>query len=530
MKPQAPQPAEPSGADPPAKPRPTSGRRHPVQALGLLLSHILRPAKTLLRLLASAIVGGILVLVVVAIAFLNSKADLDLWHEVELEEEFTGGSEVSDFAGYLQLEDRLFAELDSKVYTVTPAAAADSINRYHGGSLADPRTRGQNWNRSFELLPADGPPKNGVLLLHGMSDSPYSLARLGEELRLNGSHVVGLRLPGHGTAPSGLVDFQWEDMAEAVEIAMRHLKAKLGERPIYIVGYSNGGALAINHGLQALHDNSLPAAQGIVLISPAIGVSRMAALAVWQGRLGHWLGLDKLAWTSIGPEYDPFKYVSFAANAGDQVHRLTIEIDRHLDQLAGTGKLEEFPPVIAFQSVVDATVSAPALVEVLFDRLPGADHELVLFDIDRRLRIENLMASDPTEDLAAVLRSPDHEFAITLLTNQKSEDASVEVRTWRMGLRQEGLVDLDLEWPKDVYSLSHLALPFAKQDELYGEPTAAEDEDDTALRLGNIAFRGERGLLKISPSDQLRLRWNPFYSYLEDRVVQFIGTDKDGRE
>jgi alpha-beta hydrolase superfamily lysophospholipase len=493
-----------------------------MHSLFVLLRQILRPAKTALRLLASAVIGGLLMLVTVAIVHLNSKPDLELWHEVELEEEFTAGSEVSDFAGYLKLEDRLFAELDRKVYAVTPPAAADSIRRYHGGSLADPRSGEPNWNRSFELKPSgDGLPDSGVLLLHGMSDSPYSLSRLGEGLRRQGSHVIGLRLPGHGTAPSGLVTAQWEDMAKAVEIAMRHLKAKVGERPIYIVGYSNGGALAIHHALEALNDESLPAAQGIVLISPAIGVSRMAGLAVWQGRLGHWLGLDKLAWTSTGPEYDPCKYVSFAVNAGDQVHRLTVEIDRHLGQLVGTGKLKEFPPVIAFQSVVDATVSAPALVEVLFDRLPGADHELVLFDIDRRLRIENLMASDPTEKLSAVLRSPDHQFAITLLTNQESEDASVEVHTWRMGELQEGPIDLELEWPQDVYSLSHLALPFAKQDELYGEPTAAEDEDAATLRLGNIALRGERGLLQISASDQLRLRWNPFYSYLEKRVLEF---------
>jgi hypothetical protein len=28
----------------------------------------------------------------------------------------------------------------------------------------------------------------------------------------------------------------------------------------------------------------------------------MAAFAVWQGRIGHWLGLEKLAWTSIAAE------------------------------------------------------------------------------------------------------------------------------------------------------------------------------------------------------------------------------------
>ena len=60
-----------------------------------------------------------------------------------------------------------------------------------------------------------------MLLLHGMSDAPYSLRALGEALHARGFHVLGLRLPGHGTAPSGLVTATWEDMAAAVALAAR---------------------------------------------------------------------------------------------------------------------------------------------------------------------------------------------------------------------------------------------------------------------------------------------------------------------
>jgi len=61
-----------------------------------------------------------------------------------------------------------------------------------------------NWNRSF-VLPQEEPAL-GVLLLHGLSDSPYSLKALGERLNGQGAMVLGLRIPGHGTAPSGLVE------------------------------------------------------------------------------------------------------------------------------------------------------------------------------------------------------------------------------------------------------------------------------------------------------------------------------------
>ena len=55
--------------------------------------------------------GAIVALAGAAIFYVNSKPDLSVWHVTRLDEEFTAGSDVDDFAGYLALEDRLFAEL-----------------------------------------------------------------------------------------------------------------------------------------------------------------------------------------------------------------------------------------------------------------------------------------------------------------------------------------------------------------------------------------------------------------------------------
>ena len=62
------------------------------------------------------------------------------------------------------------------------------------------------------VLEPDGAPRGGVLLLHGLTDSPYSLRSLGTVLVADGWRVVGLRLPGHGTAPSGLLRFEPDDL------------------------------------------------------------------------------------------------------------------------------------------------------------------------------------------------------------------------------------------------------------------------------------------------------------------------------
>ena len=79
-------------------------------------------------------------------------------------------------------------------------------------------------------------PVAGVLMLHGMSDSPYTLRALAETLAEQGYWVIGLRLPGHGTAPSGVRYTSAEDMSAAVRLAMEHLGTKLGDRPVHIVG------------------------------------------------------------------------------------------------------------------------------------------------------------------------------------------------------------------------------------------------------------------------------------------------------
>ncbi len=469
------------------------------------------------RALVYGILGGFVVLVVVFVVFLENRPDLKVWHKAELDAEFTADSPARSFEDYLAVEAQLFAQLDQRVFDLVQPEDRRQINRYHRGSLSDPARWSTDWNRTFEFS-ADRP-SAGVLLLHGMSDSPYSLRHMGQRLRAEGAWVIGLRLPGHGTAPSGLVDVRWEDMAAAVLLAVRHLREKVSDRPLYLVGYSTGAALSVHYTLSALGDTTLPSITGLVLLSPAIGVTPTAALAVWQARLGHMLGLQKLEWLDILPEYDPFKYGSFAVNAGDQVYRLTGAIQTQLEAHGSTGALDRFPPVIAFQSVVDATVSTPALVERLFNRLPGGGHELVLFDINRMTDVEYVLAKDPKPYLEAMLDDASLPFTVSFLTNENEESRHVVVRRKRPDDPESSERSVGLTWPNELYSLSHVALPIPANDPLYGRSNSRKNR---AIPLGNIALRGERGVLQIPAAAMLRLRWNPFYPYIERRLLEFV--------
>jgi alpha-beta hydrolase superfamily lysophospholipase len=482
---------------------------------------IVRVVRGLLTHVARTVVygaiGGLVVLVVLLVIHLEGRPDLKVWHTVRLDAEFTEDGDVERFTDYLALEDRLFAQLDERVYHALEPGDRSEINRYSAGSLSDPGRWPRNWNRSFELSVAE--PRVGVLLVHGMSDSPYSMRSLGEQLHAEGAHVIGLRVPGHGTAPSGLVHARWQDMAAAVRLAMVHLGERVDGAPLWIVGYSNGGALAVQYALTALEDDRLPMPSQLILLSPEIGITRFAALAVWQERLGHLLGLHKLAWNSIQPEYDPYKYGSFALNAGKQAYLVTQEIQSRIIDLGASGELRRFPPTLAFQSVVDATVAAPDLVSALFDRLPRSDHELVLFDINRFTHVETLLRRRPDAWLRDMLEGAGNSFTVTVLMNRDETSRDVVLRRRKAGETSIGELPLDLHWPRGVYSLSHVALPFPPDDPLYGGPAA---KPSPGIQLGNVALRGERGVLQVGAADMLRLHWNPFHAYIEHRMSDLV--------
>jgi len=446
---------------------------------------------------------------------------LELWHTEELTEEFTvkRADEVRTFEDYRRLEDRLFAELEEKVYAPTQTGPEHELIRFSAGSAADPRDDGPNWNRSFELNAETR--VGGVLLLHGMSDSPYSLHALGESLHRNGYQVLGLRMPGHGTAPSGLKHITATDMVAVTRLGMNHLATQLGDKPIHIVGYSTGAALAIDFALAAMDGDVSPVPASLVLISPAIRIHGAAALASFKDGLSVVPGLSRLAWLQILPEFDPYKYNSFATNAGDVVHQLTRSVDARVADRARSASGSEvvLPPILAFKSTVDSTVTTEAVVDNLLAVLSPNRHELVLFDINRFAAKSMLLTADPGPLTNRLMADETLPFTVTLIVNENPSSTRVVARRKGPFSADMSIEQIDLAWPPGVASLSHVALPIPPDDPLYGRrPPANED----VLFLGEMAMQGELGLLKLTGEWLLRMRYNPFYDVLERRVLEWF--------
>jgi alpha-beta hydrolase superfamily lysophospholipase len=479
---------------------------------------IRRPARSYPRKLTGRFLPTIAL--VCALQACSSGPELELWHSEELTQEFTAekADDVKTLADYLQLEEALYAELDEKVYAEVDTGPAYKLVRYSSGSASDPRSNSPNWNRSFEL----GSPtaRGGVLLLHGMSDSPYSLRALALALNQAGYITVGLRLPGHGTAPSGLRHVRAADMIAAVHLGMSHLSKQLGDKPIHMVGYSTGATLALDFTLDAMTDDSLPIPASLVLISPAIRVHSIAALASFNDTLSNVPGLGRLAWLDVMPEFDPYKYNSFPSNAGAVVYQLTSSVKKRLAARAKSNPDIVLPPTLVFKSAVDATVTTEAVVDNLLTLLKPNRHELVLFDVNRTAAASMLLTTNPGPLNNRLLADATLPFSIRFIGNASPDSFAIAARYKTPFSTEPALTEqLNLEWPPYVISLSHVAVPFSPDDPLYGNTRPA---DRGTIYLGELALRGERGLSALPAEWVLRMRYNPFYEVVEDGVLDWV--------
>lgn len=459
-------------------------------------------------------------LIAVYLHHLKSQPDLRPWHTARLDAEFRAAdaAKVRTLDDYRRLEDRLFAQLRERVYAKVADADRRAINRYSSGSLSDPLPHQPDWNRTFEL--PVGSPRGGAVLLHGLTDAPYTMRTIGAQLHAKGYWVVGLRLPGHGTAPSGILYADWEDWAAAARLAARHVRSRIGpDRPLHLVGYSSGAGIAVEYATARLQGEDIPKVDSLVLLSPAIGLSPAAAFASVQSALGRLDGFEKAAWTQIVPEYDPYKYNSFTAHAGDQIHRVTRRIDAQLTALGGGAPVKGMPRILAFQSVADATVSTPAVVNALFRRLAPEGHALVFFDINRHADSEPLFDPAAARVRGDLFEGAPLPFDLTALVNEDAASDAVVTLRRRAGATEATREPTGLAWPPHVFSLSHIALPFPPDDPVYGAERPAQQ---TLIFLGRPELLGERGLLAVSPTVLMRLRHNPFFAYVERRLDEFL--------
>jgi len=447
--------------------------------------------------------------------------DLEPWHNIpQLEDNLTRAS-YNDFSEYLSAENQFLATIQNSV-TIDETA---SFNRYARNNKSSPYVDGDNLNASFEFLPDEEEIKGGVLLVHGLTDSPYHLKAIGEIFFDNGFYVIGLRLPGHGTVPGGLLNVTWEDWYSAIKFGARMVLEKIKNRKdskFYVGGFSTGGALTLRYFLETssekLKDSTVEkhrVPDKLLLLSPAIGVNPFAEILDWHQIISWMPWFKKYKWLEIGPEYDPFKYTSFAKNAGDQIYDLTKANQKLIEKIARNESIKEkLHPIFAFQSSVDATVKTDKLVD-MYEKIASKESELFLFDINRLFETflndivekDSLLHSEKIKNMIAKVwvisnkpKAEDDEYetsvAIKLVSKLPESESQAEKEFGRLE---------ELEWPENVFALSHVCIPISPDDLYYGRDSM----------LGGINAKGEKNVLLIA-DDLVRIRYNPFFQLIKE--------------
>jgi esterase/lipase len=243
----------------------------------------------------------------------------------------------------------------------------DMLSRAHAGT-ADLEKR-VDGNAPFESKPLPGfpagqhkPYRRGVLLTHGLSDSPYMMRHLAEFFRQNGFRVMAVLLPGHGTQPGDLLEVTWQEWSKTVAYGAYQLAEEVDE--LYLAGYSTGATLSVYHSLRDYR------VRGLLLFSPAIRITPKAALAKLH-KLYSWL-MPSAKWVDIKPDLDIYKYESFTKNAAAQTYALTRQLQVQLRQH------ELDIPVFVAASEDDMTVNTAAIFEFIARSL-NPSSRLVLY-------------------------------------------------------------------------------------------------------------------------------------------------------
>ena len=250
----------------------------------------------------------------------------------------------------------------------------------------------------------------------------------------------------------------------------------------------------------------------------ATGLKPLAAGANLHAAISWMPYFEKSKWQTILPEVDPYKFTSFPMRASWEIYKLS---GRTHEQLGKPGNIARLPPILTFQSVADKTVGASAIVTELYEKLPANGSELVLYDVNRNSTVLHLiknLQNDPADDFmsAAPLK-----FGVTILQNRDQHGPDLDTFSLLAGQIRPVVATTGYSWPAEVYSLSHVAVPFPGDDPIYGNGSG-RNEDDPGFAFGELSPRGEQGVLRLSPAYFLRMRYNPFIGFQERFLLEWL--------
>jgi len=251
-------------------------------------------------------------------------------------------------------------------------------------------------------VPQGGSAKAVIVALHGFNDYSHFFTQPGEYLARQGVACYAYDQRGFGNAPGRGLWAGGEAYVDDLRAFVAQIKSRHPGLPVYVLGESMGGAVAI----AAMASARPPAADGLILASPAVwGRATMP----WYQRLlldsaAHtvpWLrltgeGLKIMASDNIemlrGLGRDP---LVIKATRVDAIYGLADLMDA---ALAGAGKLESATLVLYGER--DQVVPREPVMRMLA-QMQGPQVRAAFYENGYHLLLRDLQAETPWRDIAA---------------------------------------------------------------------------------------------------------------------------------
>lgn len=222
-----------------------------------------------------------------------------------------------------------------------------------------------DWNAPKEWRPATyeagSRPDKGILLVHGLGDSPWSFHDVGQQLAQQGFLVRTVLLPGHGTRPENLQTVTAEQWRRVVREQAAALQRDVGQ--VYLGGFSTGGNLVLEYAY------THPEIAGLVLFSPGFKSKAFDWLAPLVAQVRPWLRTPD----GKTPMQNAVRYLNVPSNGFDQFYRTS---------LAARLMLDDRPydkPVFMVVTQHDSVLDTNYLLDVFQRRFTNSQSRLIWY-------------------------------------------------------------------------------------------------------------------------------------------------------
>lgn len=382
----------------------------------------------------------------------------------------------------------------------------------------------------FELRPA--PPgqdcrgnalakyDRGVLLIHGLNDTPFSMWDLGHRFAKACYLVRAILLPGHGTVPGDLLNVGTPAWRDAVERAVWGFRGEVDR--LVIAGFDLGANLALDAALDLTMPDEIEL-NGIVLLAPAFNYEPPAFAPAAVGPGGNAL------WGQVFEKHSSFRYYSIAKPSINATNGL----GRELFERTAPRHLPLFMVLSAEDAVTDAAAardwycgqSAMPRHLLWYSRYPDAPLPDCRCTVQRR---------NPNDNESGVCVSVRASSCVTPPVKDGGKRSLPTSKTCQRNPYESKNNDSG----GAILDLAHIALLAAPENPRYGASAEIHDclhysfESETPegqLCAGLSNGEGGRYLRYGEMSDGnlgnyvlRRLTYNPDFDYMADRMIDFL--------